>query len=132
MRAQALTRAACAAAALAAAAAISAPAHAQYVDEVVVTGPVSRDGPSRLSQRVSYADLDLSTYAGQDVLRMRIRDTARSLCRALGETDRFGTALAPSCESQAVRDARGQVRQATRLAYARASSRTYYAYADPR
>ena len=124
-----LTRAAMAAAALTAAAAFGAPANAQYVDEVVVTGPVGRDGPSSLSQRVSYADLDLATYAGQEVLRLRIRDTARSLCRALGE-DRFsGGPLTPSCESEAIRDARSQMRRAVRVAYAR-TDRTYYAAAD--
>jgi UrcA family protein len=126
-----LTRAAAAAAALTAAAAFAAPAQAQYVDEVVVTGPVGPDGPRRLSQRVSYADLDLATYAGQEVLRLRIRDTARGLCRALGE-DRFSSGpLTPSCESEAVRDARAQVRHATRLAYAGGASRTYYADAGP-
>ena len=123
------TRAAMAAAALTAAAALGAPAQAQYVDEVVVTGPVGRDGPSRLSQRVSYADLDLTTYAGQEVLRLRIRDTARGLCRALGE-DRFSSGpLTPSCESEAIRDARSQMKRAVRVAYAR-YDRTYYAAAD--
>jgi UrcA family protein len=132
-----LIRTAAAAAALTAAAAFGAPAHAQYatpyadpyVDEVVVTGPAGRDGPRRLSQRVSYADLDLATHAGQDVLRLRIRDTARSLCRALGE-DRFSAGpLTPSCEAEAIRDARGQVKHAVRLAYLR-GERTYYADAS--
>lgn len=126
-----LTPAACAAAALATAAVVSAPAHAQYVDEVVVTGPLGRDGPSRLSQRVSYADLDLATYAGRQVLKLRIRDTARSLCRALGEDSRAAGSVVPSCETQAIRDARGQVRRATDIALARADGRTYYAYVGP-
>ena len=125
-----LSRTACAAAVLAAAAAVSAPATAQVVDEVVVTGPVGPDGPRRLSQRVSYADLDLATVAGQEVLRLRIRDTARGLCRALGEDRSAPSPLVPSCEVQAVRDARGQVRRATGIALARAEGRTYYAYAD--
>lgn len=131
MRAHNLSRASCAAAAVAVAALISGPAHAQYVDEVVVTGPVGRDGPDRLSQRVSYADLDLATYAGRQVLKMRIRDTARGLCRALREDSIAASPLIPSCETQAVRDAHGQVRDATRIAVARAEGRTYYAYADP-
>jgi len=117
--------------ALACAAAV--PAVAQpgpYVDEVVVTGPVGPDGPRRLSQRVSYADLDLATYAGQEVLRVRIRDTAKSLCRALGEDNTAASPLVPSCETQAVRDARTQVRRATGVALAEAGRRTYYAYAD--
>jgi len=40
-----------------------------YVDEVIVS-PLDRN-VSRLSQRVSFADLDLTTRAGQDVLRLR-------------------------------------------------------------
>jgi len=110
--------------------AVAVPAAAQTVDEVVVTGPVGPDGPRRLSQRVSYADLDLATYAGQEVLRVRIRDTARSLCRALGEDNTGPSPLVPSCETQAVRDARTQVRRATGVALAEAGRRTYYAYAD--
>ena len=105
------------------------PAAAQaYVDEVVVNGaPYSNGRPERLSQAVSIRDLDLTTLEGRDVLRLRIRATARDLCRALGE-DRFvsGPLTHRSCEDQAVRDARPQVRFATNQAFERAR----YAYLD--
>lgn len=104
---------------------------ATYVDELVVTGPIGRDGPQSLSRRVSYADLDLTTYAGREVLKLRVRDTARDLCRLLGE-DRFASGpLTRSCETEAVREARKQVKRAVNVAYAR-YDRTYYAAADIR
>jgi len=125
-----LNRPLCAALALAAAFAVAAPAAAQvydpatdsytgpYVDELVVTGPVGRDGPARLSRAVSISDLDLLTRQDQELLRLRIRDTARDLCRALGEDSSGPSPLIPSCEQQAVRDARPQVRLAIAQAYA--------------
>lgn len=97
-----------------------------YVDEVVVPGTRYRyrgDGPTTLSRVVSYRDLDLATYAGQQVLKMRVRATARDICRELGEGRGNGGPLLRSCEDDAVRSARGQ----TRMAIARAQSRTYYA-----
>lgn len=119
-----------AALALAAAFAVAAPAVAQvydpatdsytgpYVDELVVTGPVGPDGPARLSRAVSIRDLDLVTRHDQELLRLRIRDTARDLCRALGEDSSGPSPLIPRCEDRAVRDARPQVRLAIEQAYA--------------
>ena len=132
MRAQSnrLNRPLGAALALAAAFAVSAPATAQiydpatdtyagpYVDELVVIGPVGPEGPRRLSQAVSLRDLDLTTREDREVLRIRIRDTARDLCRALGEDSSGPSQLIPSCRDQAVRDARPQVRLAIDQAYA--------------
>jgi UrcA family protein len=128
--------------ALCAAAAVTAPAAAKsayvvpaysgavddgpYVDELVVTGPVGRNGPTRLSQAVDIRDLDLATHQDRQVLKWRIRDTARYLCRALGENPGAASPIAPSCVDQAIRDARPQVRLATNQAYARA----YYASLD--
>lgn len=99
-----------------------------YVDEVVVTPSVrpSLDGPARLSQAVSVRDLDLTSYEGRRMLDMRIRATAHTLCRALGEGSGNGGPLLPSCEDQARRDARPQVRVAVNQAYATRA----YAYAD--
>lgn len=118
------------------AAAFAAPAAAQYVydpysgtyvAEVVVPGRYYRDWrgdrPMRLSRAVSYRDLDLATYDGQRVLKMRIRATARDICRELGEGPGAGGPLLRSCEDDAVRSARGQMR----YAIARAQARTYYA-----
>jgi UrcA family protein len=95
-----------------------------YVDEVVVT-PVYRNGHDRISRTVSLRDLDLTTLADREVLRLRIRDTARDICRELGE-DRAGSSLTSSCEAQAIRDTRPQVRLALRQAWNTRS----YAYLD--
>lgn len=126
---------ACAALALGAAAA-AAPAAAQYnysaydygsnaasVDEMIVAGRSRHDGPNTLSRPVSFADLDLTTYAGREVLRLRVRETARDVCRELGEGPGNGGPLLRSCEEDAVRSARGQMR----VAIARAESRSAYA-----
>jgi UrcA family protein len=130
MRAHTLT--AVAALALGAAAAAT-PAAAQYtydsghttIDEIVATAPYRYRGdrPTSLSRAVSYRDLDLATYDGQQVLKMRIRATARDICRDLGEGRGNGGSLLRSCEDDAVRSARGQMR----MAVARAQARTYYA-----
>jgi UrcA family protein len=93
------------------------------VGEVVVYGaPRGPDGqPDRLSQAVSYADLDLSTWSGREALRHRIRDTARSLCEALNEpTTRASDPLTSSCMDQAIRGAERQMRVAVNDAYANA------------
>lgn len=126
---------ACAALALGAAAA-AAPAAAQYaysaydhpsdvayVGEVVVPGRSRYNGPTTLSRRVSYRDLDLMTYAGREELKFRVRQTARDICRELGESRNGGGPLLRSCEDDAVRSARGQVR----YAIARAEARSAYA-----
>jgi len=132
MRAPHLIRPACAALALCAAGALAGPAQAQYardvyvddtyVDEIVVPGRYGPDGPTTLSRAVSHRDLDLRTYEGQRVLRMRIRDTARDLCRLLGEGPGNGgpLLLGRSCEDDAVRGARRQMRVAVNRAHARA------------
>jgi len=125
---------ACAALALGGAAVLATPAAAQYaydphtgtyVSEVVVPGRYYRyrDRPTTLSRVVSYRDLNLATYDGQQVLKMRIRATARDICRELGEGPGNGGPLMRSCEDDAVRSARGQMR----FAIARAQARTYYA-----
>ena len=94
--------------------AAAAQALAQEVEEITVVGRLGPDGrPSTLSRIVSYRDLDLTTNAGQDMLRRRIRDTARDLCTELGEPSRTsGPGLVTSCRQQAERDALGQMRVA--------------------
>jgi UrcA family protein len=110
------------------------PAYGAYVDELVVVGPsdrYDRDGrPTRLSQAVSFRDLDLAVPEDRRILNLRIRDTARDLCRALGESG-SGSVITPSCVDRAVRDARPQVRVAVNQAYARSeyASAEYGRYA---
>ena len=58
-------------------------------EEIIVEGRYGKvpDSVKSLSQAVSYADLDLSTEAGRDLLRQRVRLTARFLCNKLGEIE---------------------------------------------
>jgi len=102
-----------------------------YVDEVIVSPLPYRSNLTRLSQRVSYADLDLTTLSGQEVLRLRIKDTARNICRNLGEGPGNGGPLLMSCEDQAIRDARPQVRRAVRYAFAHPPVYAYNDLYDP-
>lgn len=103
------------------------------VGEVVVQGgPIGPDGrPERLSQAVSYADLDLATWSGRDTLRHRIRETARSLCDALNESG-AGDPLVRSCEDDAIRSANAQMRVAVDDAYAHATYASAVVPDDPR
>jgi len=96
------------------------------VAEVVIT-PLPRGDRdvARMSRVVSYADLDLTTAYGQHELQWRIRDTARSICRALGE--RSGG----ECQRNAIRSARPQLAFAVNRAYARAAETRAYASLDP-
>lgn len=87
------------------------PAFAQDPEEIVVEGrfgPVPNNVRS-LSQAVSYADLDISTQAGKDELRRRVRLTARFLCDKLGEGADASSPLLPSCRDGAYRDAMSRV-----------------------
>lgn len=105
----------------------SAPTFAQTVEELTVTGRWGPYGePRSLSQAVSYADLDLTIPADQDVLKRRINDTARSLCAELGES---GTSAGPipSCQKAARDDAMKQARTAIAMAV----PRNAYAAAPP-
>ncbi|MFC3079615.1 UrcA family protein [Phenylobacterium terrae] len=88
------------------------PAAAQEVEEITVVGRFGPDGrPTTLSRVISYRDLDLTTQVGQDMLRQRIRDTARDLCTELGEPSRASPASpVPSCREQAERDAFSQMK----------------------
>ena len=88
------------------------PAHAQPASEdITVVGRYGRvpDSVQSLSQVVSYADLDLSTPAGRDILRRRVALTARYLCDKLGESDTSSSPVVPSCRDAAVRDAMGRI-----------------------
>jgi len=79
-------------------------------EELIVEGRYGNvpDSVKSLSQAVSYADLDLSTEVGRDMLRQRIRLTARFLSNKLGETS-SSTPLTPSCQDEAVHSAMSRV-----------------------
>ena len=96
------------------------------VAEVVITPLPRRDRDVvTMSRVVSYADLDLTTAYGQHELQWRIRDTARSICRALGEGS------GGDCQRHAIRSARPQLAMAVNRAYARAAEARAYASLDP-
>lgn len=93
---------------------LAGPSNAQTVEELTITGHLG--DVAQLSQAVNYADLDLTTKAGEDMLKTRIKDTAKDLCRRLGEANQSSTPLVPSCEDGAYRDAMPQIRQAVAMA----------------
>jgi len=79
-------------------------------EDIVVTGRYGTvpDSVRSLSQPVSYADLDLSTKAGRDILRQRVRLTSRYLCERLGESDN-SSPIVPSCQKAAQEDALNRI-----------------------
>lgn len=98
----------------------AAPALAQNIDELTVTGHGPR--AQSLSEAVSYADLDLTLRADRATLERRVSDTAGRLCDELNQDPASRHNLGKSCKDIAVRDAMGQVRQA----FADASSSPAY------
>ncbi|MFL5294905.1 MAG: UrcA family protein [Phenylobacterium sp.] len=99
------------AAAAVAALAFSAPALAQTVDELTVTGRALR-APQSLSERVSYADLDLNQARDRKVLLQRVNAAAGRVCDQLDEPRPHAGNLGRSCQELAVRAATDQVRLA--------------------
>jgi UrcA family protein len=92
----------------------STPAYSDaYAGGVTVYGRAPRD-LDELSQTVSFRDLDLTTRAGVDQLRWRIRNAAEALCGSLGEGREYeqNTAVLPSCQAAARDRAEFQVRRA--------------------
>jgi UrcA family protein len=109
--------------------AAAAPALAQTVEELTVTGHALRDRPQSLSETVSYADLDLNYARDRQTLRMRVNDTAGRICDRLNEARPSAGNLGHSCQEVAVRDAMGQVREA--YADARSGPRYAETYGEP-
>ncbi|MFI4964705.1 MAG: UrcA family protein [Caulobacterales bacterium] len=106
----------------------AAPALAQTIDELTVTGQLAGPRAQSLSEAVSYADLDLTAPADRDRLRMRVNDTARRICTRLNQDSPSPANLGRSCQDVAVRDAMDQVHEA----FADASSPAYVeAYGAP-
>ncbi|WP_091739650.1 UrcA family protein [Phenylobacterium immobile] len=91
----------------AAALCLAAPAFAQAVNEVTVMGHYAGQGekPMSISRVVSYADLDLSRSKDMDILKQRVRYTARRICAELGEAPTNQANLDRSCQDTAVREA---------------------------
>ena len=107
----------------------AAPAMAQATaQELTVTGRYGADpNVQTLSAAVSYADLDLTTEAGRQMLGERVKLTARDLCKQLGEDPASVTPPAPSCQQAAL----DSVREQQRMAIAQATPRTMAAAPAP-
>lgn len=58
---------------------------------------------------MSYADLDLTTYAGAKTLKKRVRETATEACRKLDDLYPLEERQAPICVEDAVAHASRQV-----------------------
>ena len=108
--------------------AAAAPASAQTVEELTVTGRTLLNRPQSLSEVVSYADLNLSSARDRQVLVRRVNTTAGRICDRLNEAPPSAGNLGHSCQEVAVRNAMSQIRQA----YADARSPAYAAaYGEP-
>lgn len=108
--------------------AAAAPAGAQSVEQLTVTGHGPLERAQAITEVVSFADLDL-TYAGdREVLLRRVNTTAGRICDRLNEPRPGPGNLGKSCQDIAVREAMGQVHEAfedARLRYADANSSAY-------
>ena len=104
--------------------AIAAPAFAQPLDELVVTGH-GRNPPPVLSERISFDDLNLRLASDRSVLRYRVVRTARRICGLVGSPapslSTSPSEVGRSCEGIAASNAMRQVRVAVNQAYARPS-----------
>jgi len=116
--------------AAAAALAFAAPAPAQTIEELTVTGHLPGYRLRSLSERVSFADLDLTYPADVRRLEMRVNDAARRVCTQLNQDSPNPANMGHSCQEVAVRDAMGQVRYAIADARDAAYADTYGAPAS--
>ncbi len=65
-----------------------------------------------LTRRVSYADLDLTAYAGATTLKRRVREAAGEACRKLDNVYPLEDRQARTCVENAVANASRQVNRA--------------------
>jgi UrcA family protein len=117
------------AASAAAAVLVGAPAFAQSVEELTVTGHASRNHRDSISRIVSFADLDLTRQSDRRMLRARVNDAASDVCEELNEPPPAPGNLGRSCQEIARRDAVGQVRLA--VTAARGAAYADAAFSDP-
>jgi len=98
-----------------------APAFAQTIEELTVTGHLPGSRVQSLSEVVSYADLDLTYSGDRDRLRVRVNNAARRVCTQLNQESPNPANMGHSCQELAVRGAMDQVR----LAFADARDAAY-------
>lgn len=65
-----------------------------------------------VTRRVSYSDLDLSTYAGTAALKQRVKDAAQLSCKQLDELYPLEQPAARACVNEAVAAANEQIEAA--------------------
>ncbi len=106
-----------------------APAFAQTVEELTVTGHSMKNDRQILSRAVSFADLDLTRQSDRKMLRARVSDTAGDVCEELNEPGPSAANLGRSCQEIAMRDAFAQVKVAA--AAARGAAYADAAFSDP-
>jgi len=123
MRYLALATLAAAAATLA-----GAPAFAQTVEELTITGHSLKNQQLSKSRAVSFADLDLTRPADRQTLRMRVADTAGDVCEELNEPGPTPGNLGRSCQEIATRNAFADVKVA--VAAARGTAYADAAFAE--
>jgi UrcA family protein len=75
------------------------------------------------SRRVSYADLDVSTYSGATALVNRVRDAAKSVCKYIAVEESASTDGDPPCVKGAMQVGMQRARLAIAAAEARAKTR---------
>jgi UrcA family protein len=92
--------------------ACAAPAFAQPVSELTVTGRLPDGEAQSISQAVSYADLNLNDAGDRNRLVTRVNEAARRICTRLDQPDPGPANLGHSCQEVAVRDAMEQVHTA--------------------
>jgi len=91
-----------------------APAFAQTVEELTVTGHALRNQQISKSRAVSFADLDLTRPTDRQTLRMRVADTAGDLCEELNEPGPTAGNLGRSCQEIAFESGRPVARSHAR------------------
>lgn len=88
---------------------VQATANRAVVGRSTIGAPIEE---ASLTRRVSYADLDLTTYGGAKTLKRRVREAASDACRKLDELYPLEDRQAPICVQDTVANASHQVRAA--------------------
>lgn len=88
---------------------VQAPVNKVVIGRSTVGIPIEE---TTLKQHVSYADLDLTTYAGAMELKRRVHEAAREACTRLDELYPYEERQAPVCISDAIAAASRQVNDA--------------------
>ena len=78
---------------------------------------------TKITRKVSFADLDLATKPGATELEKRVNDTAKAICKQLDKIYPNTVSESPACVKKAADGAMDQVRVAITAAASRGSAR---------